>query len=44
MTGIGKQFGGNRVLEDVQLELRAGETHILAGENGAGKSTLVKIL
>jgi ribose transport system ATP-binding protein len=44
MTGIGKQFGGNRVLQDVQLELRSGETHILAGENGAGKSTLVKIL
>lgn len=44
MTGIGKQFGSNRVLQDVQLDVRAGEVHILAGENGAGKSTLVKIL
>lgn len=44
MTGIGKEFDGNRVLEDVQLEIRSGEVHILAGENGAGKSTLIKIL
>ena len=44
MTGIGKDFGRTTVLKDVQLELRCGEVHILAGENGAGKSTLIKIL
>jgi ribose transport system ATP-binding protein len=44
MNGISKAFDGNRVLQDVQLEVLAGETHILAGENGAGKSTLIKIL
>jgi ribose transport system ATP-binding protein len=44
MSGIGKQFDGNRVLQGVQLELREGEVHVLAGENGAGKSTLIKIL
>jgi len=44
MTGIGKQFGGVKVLHDVQFEVRAGEVHVLAGENGAGKSTLIKIL
>lgn len=44
MTGIGKQFGGVKVLQDVQFEVRAGEVHVLAGENGAGKSTLMKIL
>lgn len=44
MRGIGKSFSGVRVLENVQLDVHAGEVHILAGENGAGKSTLIKIM
>jgi len=44
LTGISKRFGSVSVLRDVQLEGRAGEVHVLAGENGAGKSTLIKIL
>jgi len=39
-----KSFGAIRALEDVGIELYAGEAHGLVGENGAGKSTLVKIL
>jgi ABC-type sugar transport system ATPase subunit len=39
-----KSFPGVRALDDVQLQIRAGEIIGLLGENGAGKSTLVKIL
>jgi rhamnose transport system ATP-binding protein len=39
-----KAFGAIHALEDVSIELYAGEAHGLVGENGAGKSTLVKIL
>lgn len=44
MEQIGKSFAGVPVLHEVQLHVRAGEVHVLAGENGAGKSTLMKIL
>lgn len=44
MKNIHKEFPGVKALDNVQLELAAGEVHILLGENGAGKSTLMKIL
>lgn len=44
MRGISKSFPGVQALQDVALEVRAGEVHALVGENGAGKSTLMRIL
>ncbi|MBQ4416892.1 MAG: sugar ABC transporter ATP-binding protein, partial [Butyrivibrio sp.] len=44
MKNIRKDFFGNQVLTDINLELREGEVLGLVGENGAGKSTLMKIL
>ena len=44
LSGVSKRYGPIQALQDVALELRAGEVHCLAGENGAGKSTLIKIL
>jgi D-xylose transport system ATP-binding protein len=37
-------FGGVRAVDDVSLDLHAGEVVGLLGHNGAGKSTLIKML
>ena len=35
---------GKNILEDLNLELPAGEVHAIMGPNGSGKSTLSKVL
>ncbi|MBE5846301.1 MAG: sugar ABC transporter ATP-binding protein [Lachnospiraceae bacterium] len=44
LEGIRKSFGGVHALQGVDLEIRKGEVHCLAGENGCGKSTLIKAI
>ncbi len=44
LSGISKSFPGVRALNNVSLDLYAGQVTALVGENGAGKSTIVKIL
>src|SRR3954465_354606 len=44
VQGVSKSFPGVKALEDMHLQLHAGEVLGLVGENGAGKSTLMKLL
>src|SRR6516225_4311452 len=44
LRGISKRFTGVRALDRVDLDVRAGELHVLFGENGAGKSTLINVV
>jgi ABC-type sugar transport system ATPase subunit len=44
LKDIQKRFGGVTALRHGNLDVKAGEVHLLIGENGAGKSTLMKIL
>jgi ribose transport system ATP-binding protein len=44
VSGLSKTFGATRALQDVSIDIRAGEIHALMGQNGSGKSTLIKAL
>ncbi len=44
LRGVTKAYPGVLALDRVDLELRAGEVHVLFGENGAGKSTLISLV
>lgn len=43
-ASLAKSFGNHTVLQDISLEIVAGEIHGLVGANGSGKTTLMKIL
>ena len=42
IRGLSASYGSVRVLEDISLDVHAGETVALLGTNGNGKSTLMK--
>ncbi|MCC6496086.1 MAG: sugar ABC transporter ATP-binding protein [Propionibacteriaceae bacterium] len=44
VRNVSKAFAGVKALKHIDLEIRPGEIHCLAGENGSGKSTLIKII
>ena len=44
VRNIGKRFGGVVALDDVSMEVVAGQISGLVGDNGAGKSTLIRIV
>jgi simple sugar transport system ATP-binding protein len=44
LKNVSKSFGPIEVLNDISLQVKAGEVLCLLGDNGAGKSTLIKIL
>jgi branched-chain amino acid transport system ATP-binding protein len=44
VTGIHAAYGAVRVIDDVSLTVKAGETVALLGTNGNGKSTLMKCI
>ena len=44
IESIDASYGAVRVLEDVSIDVRGGETVVLLGTNGNGKSTLMKCI
>jgi ABC-type Fe3+/spermidine/putrescine transport system ATPase subunit len=44
LRGVGKHFGGVKVLEGIDLEVRDGEFCVFVGPSGCGKSTLLRMI
>lgn len=44
VRGLVKDFGANRVLDGVDLEVRRGEVLVLIGPSGSGKTTVLRCL
>ncbi|MEB3100161.1 ABC transporter ATP-binding protein [Ferviditalea candida] len=44
LEGVGKSFGGLKILQDLSFSVKQGERRAFIGPNGAGKSTLFNII
>jgi len=44
LVGVTKAFGGERALDDISLDVAAGESLVLIGGSGSGKSLLLKTI
>lgn len=44
ISGVSKRFRGLRALEDVSIEVPAGEIRGIVGPNGSGKTTLLNVI
>ncbi|MFL5754099.1 MAG: ABC transporter ATP-binding protein [Bacteroidia bacterium] len=44
IRGLYKSFGGNRVLQNFDLDLKKGENLVVLGKSGSGKSVLIKCI
>jgi branched-chain amino acid transport system ATP-binding protein len=41
VTGLGVRYGGIEAVQDLDIEVKAGETVVIVGANGAGKSSVM---
>lgn len=44
IANLGVEVQGKRILENVNLYIKSGETYVLFGPNGSGKSTLLNVI
>jgi branched-chain amino acid transport system ATP-binding protein len=44
LEGVTRRYGGVCAVDDVSLDVRGGERHVVIGPNGAGKTTLFKLI